>query len=127
MVFNVLIGDLCFIQIFLDLLQPAVLVARHYFAPRCSSQRDMNEAYSAKADIYIAFRLQLMSKYLTITLIYSAALPLAYGLAAAFLWLVSVRCSSVQCVKCGDRLEVSHRLSLSRVFYRRREPRPSLW
>ena len=64
MVFNVLIGDLFVIQIFMDLLQPAVLLKRHYLAPKTSTQREMNDAYSAKADIYVAFRLQVPSPLL---------------------------------------------------------------
>ena len=87
MVFNVLIGDTFVISILLDALQPAVLVARHLRAPRASCQREMNELYACQADIYVGFRLQLVAKFITITLIYSSALPLAYGLGAFFLWL----------------------------------------
>ena len=87
MILNVLLGDMLFIQIFLDLIQPPVLISRWLHAPRASTQREMNELYVAKADIYVAFRLQLMAKFLTVTLIFSSALPIAYGFAAAFLWL----------------------------------------
>eukprot|EP00967_Tisochrysis_lutea_P018280 scaffold20722_cov33-Tisochrysis_lutea.AAC.2 len=50
-------------------------------------QREMNAILSPKADIYVAFRLQLVAKLVVITLIYSSALPVAYLLTAAFMWL----------------------------------------
>ena len=87
MVFNVLIGDTFFICIFLDGLQPAVLLTRLVLAPKAATQREMNALYVAKADIYVAFRLQLIAKFITVTLIYSSAMPLAYSLGAIFLWL----------------------------------------
>ena len=67
MILNVLIGDLLFIQIVLDLLQPGVLLARHVHAPAAPTQREMNELYVAPADIYVAFRLQVNAHALVLT------------------------------------------------------------
>ena len=67
MILNVLIGDLLFIQIVLDLLQPGVLLARHVHAPAAPTQREMNELYVAPADIYVAFRLQVNTHALVLT------------------------------------------------------------
>jgi hypothetical protein len=47
----------------------------------------MNAILSPKADIYLAFRLQLVAKLVVICLIYSAALPISYLLTACFMWL----------------------------------------
>ena len=47
----------------------------------------MNHAFAHKADIYIAFRLQLVAKALCICLIYGAALPACYLLTAALCWV----------------------------------------
>lgn len=87
MVLNVLIGDTFIINLGIDLLQPGLLYARHVAAPAAHTQREMNQILSPKADIYLAFRLQLVTKLVVITLIYSSALPLCTLLTAAFMWL----------------------------------------
>jgi len=87
MIFNVLIGDLIVINIFIDLGQPGLLIARYLIAPRAHTQREQNHIYTPQADIYVAFRLQLVTKTMVICLIYSTALPLLYALASAFMWL----------------------------------------
>mmetsp|Transcript_13572 Transcript_13572/g.41242 ORF Transcript_13572/g.41242 Transcript_13572/m.41242 type:complete len:456 (-) Transcript_13572:335-1702(-) len=87
MVLNVLIGDTFVINLGIDLVQPGLLYARHVAAPAATTQREMNAILSPKADIYVAFRLQLVAKLVVITLIYSSALPVAYLLTAAFMWL----------------------------------------
>ena len=87
MIANVLIGDLGLILLVIDGLQIGLLVARYISAPRAKSQREMNDRFACKAEIYVAFRLQLVAKYITIVLIYGAALPIGYGLGALFLYL----------------------------------------
>ena len=84
---NVLLGDLFVISVFLDALQPGVLLARLLHAPKASCQREMNARYSCPAHIYVAFRLQLVAKFITITLLFASALPYAYLICAAFLYL----------------------------------------
>ena len=59
MIFNVLIGDLIVINIFIDLCQPGVQIARYFLAPLAHTQRDQNRIYTPNADIYVAFRLQV--------------------------------------------------------------------
>ncbi|KAL3910086.1 MAG: hypothetical protein SGPRY_009192, partial [Prymnesium sp.] len=76
MIFNVVIGDLIVISIFIDLCQPGVQFARYFLAPQALTQRELNHIYTPKADIYVAFRLQLVTKTMVICLIYSSALPL---------------------------------------------------
>ena len=87
MIFNVLIGDLLVINGIIDLGQPGIMIARYVKAPRAYTQREMNSLYSPKADIYVAFRLQLVTKFAVICLIYSSAMPGAYLFAAAFMWM----------------------------------------
>ena len=59
MIFNVLIGDLIVINIFIDLCQPGLQIARYLLAPRAHTQREQNQIYTPNADIYVAFRLQV--------------------------------------------------------------------
>ena len=43
--------------------------------------------FAPRADIYLAFRLQLTTKTIVITLLYSAALPICYIFCATFMWV----------------------------------------
>ena len=58
MILNVLIGDLFVIGLGIDLARPGAIVCRH-LATKATTQREMNHLYTEKADIYLAFRLQV--------------------------------------------------------------------
>ena len=87
MVLNVLFGDLAVITILIDLIRPEVLFKQHVLAPSAHTQQEMNIAYTPRADIYIAFRLQLVAKAICIGLIYGAALPACYLLTTIACWV----------------------------------------
>jgi len=87
MILNVLVGDLIVINLGIDLGRPDILISRHVLAKRTHTQREMNAMYAPRADIYLAFRLQLTTKCIVITLLYSAALPICYLFCAVFLWV----------------------------------------
>ncbi len=59
LIVNVMLGDCLFIQPLLDWVRVDVLFSRRVRAPRASTQLQMNEAYVARAGIYLAFRLQV--------------------------------------------------------------------
>ena len=114
MILNVLIGDLFVIGLGIDLARPGAIVCRH-LATKATTQREMNHLYTEKADIYLAFRLQVMGrashtttthhhlptprltphpstlqlvgKLPVITLIYSSAIPICYALCALMMWM----------------------------------------
>ena len=115
MILNVLIGDLFVIGLGIDLARPGAIVCRH-LATKATTQREMNHLYTEKADIYLAFRLQvrwaaplpptplhiplltprltphpsplqLVGKLPVITLIYSSAIPICYALCALMMWM----------------------------------------
>ena len=114
MILNVLIGDLFVIGLGIDLAprRDRVPPPRH----EATTQREMNHLYTEKADIYLAFRLQvrwaaplpptplhiplptprltphpstlqLVGKLPVITLIYSSAIPICYALCALMMWM----------------------------------------
>jgi len=66
---------------------PQVIFAQHVLAPLAHTQQEMNQKFTPKADIYLAFRLQLVSKAMCICLIYGAALPACYLLTTALCWV----------------------------------------
>ena len=59
---NVLLGDMVVINIGIDCGRPDVFIMRNFIAPRCKTQSKMNRAYIVDADVYLAFRLQLVAK-----------------------------------------------------------------
>jgi len=75
------------INVGIDLLRPDILFAQHVRAPRAHTQRERNLIFSPKADIYLAFRLQLVIKFVVISLIYSSALPICYLFTSFFMWI----------------------------------------
>ena len=87
MILNVLVGDLFVINLGIDLGRPDILIARHLLAKRLHTQREMNQMFAPRADIYLAFRLQLITKFIVVTLLYSTALPICYGFCCAFMWV----------------------------------------
>ena len=86
MILNVLIGDLFVIGLGIDLARPGAIVCRH-LATKATTQREMNHLYTEKADIYLAFRLQLVCKYIIIALMYASALPACFLLGFLFFLL----------------------------------------
>ena len=50
-------------------------IRRRLIAPGKLTQFEMNEAYSVKADLYVVDRLQILTKFAVLALMYSAALP----------------------------------------------------
>ena len=50
-------------------------IRRRLIAPYKLTQFEMNEAYSVKADLYVVDRLQILTKFAVLALMYSAALP----------------------------------------------------
>ena len=59
---QVLIGDMVVINLGIDLGRPDVAVRRRLLAPRAQTQSKMNRWYVIDADVWLAFRLQLVSK-----------------------------------------------------------------
>ena len=89
MVLNVLIGDIFVINLGIDLGQPGQLITKYLQAPHAKTQRELNSIItsSRNADIYLAFRLQLVVKIIVICLIYSGAIPICYLLTSFFMLL----------------------------------------
>ena len=85
-VISALVGDMVVINFGIDFLRPDVIIARR-LAKRSRTQRQMNGGYKRDADIYIAFRLQLLVKAIFITLMYGPGLPGCYLI--SFLFFVS--------------------------------------
>ena len=86
MVLNVLIGDIFVINLGIDFGQPGQLITKYLQAPTARTQRELNTMVTSSrtADIYLAFRLQLVVKIVVICLIYSSAIPICYLLTAFF-------------------------------------------
>ena len=61
MILNVLVGDLFVINLGIDLGRPDILISRHVLArsTRLRTQRELNQMFAPRADIYLAFRLQV--------------------------------------------------------------------
>ena len=87
MILNVLVGDLFVINLGIDLGRPDILIARHVLAKRLHTQRELNQMFAPRADIYLAFRLQLITKFVVVTLLYSTALPICYAFCCVFMWV----------------------------------------
>ena len=83
-ILTALVGDFLFINLLIDLVRPDVLLMRRVLAPRARTQRAMNALYKRDADIYVAFRLQLINKMVVVALIYGTAFPALYGLGFLF-------------------------------------------
>ena len=84
LILNGLVGDCFIIGLGVDGLRPDVLVRRALLAPHAASQFRMNALYTIDSDIQLAFRLQLCAKIVTLALIFSPAIPLAYPIAFLF-------------------------------------------
>lgn len=88
LVLNALVGDFFVINLLVDVIQPGVLIGRYVVAPSALTQNEANSAYATPADIYLAFRLQLVGKFVVLSVLFGAAMPGLYLLTAAFLTLV---------------------------------------
>lgn len=86
---NVCLGDAIFIQILLDFLQIPVIIRRWCIAPCQRSQQAMDEAYTAPAGIYLAFRVQLAVKFTVLAATFGSAIPTLYAYAAFYFWLAA--------------------------------------
>ena len=84
LILNGLVGDCFIIGLGVEGLRPDVLVRRALLAPHAASQFRMNALYTIDSDIQLAFRLQLCAKIVTLALIFSPAIPLAYPIAFLF-------------------------------------------
>ena len=56
---NFMFGDCILIQVLLDFVKVDTVVNRNCRAPKAKTQLEMDRLYTAEADIYLAFRLQL--------------------------------------------------------------------
>ncbi len=88
LVLQALVGDFFVINLCVDLLQPGVLIGRYVVAPLAITQKEMNSAYATPADIFLAFRLQLIGKFVVLSVLFGSAMPGLYVLTACFLTLV---------------------------------------
>ena len=86
-IMKALLGDLLLINLGFDLWRPHPdLFRRYVLAPRVQTQPMMNETYEVRADVTLAFRIQLMSKMLSVGLMFSFGFPFLYLAIALYFW-----------------------------------------
>jgi hypothetical protein len=83
---NVMFGDAIFIQVACDFVQIPIFIGRCR-AKYKKTQQAMDEAYSAPAGIYLAFRLQLAAKFAVLCTVFGSAIPTLYAIGAFYFWL----------------------------------------
>ena len=87
---NGMIVDFGFITCVVQGWNIGVQISRRVGAPYLAlTQYEANEAYAVKADGYVIDRLQMVTKFVVMTYIYSSAMPLLWGIVVAVL-LVSM-------------------------------------
>jgi len=87
LIINGLIGDLFVICIFVDGIRPQDVIRRRILAPAAKTQARMNDLATIPADIYLAFRVQLMNKFIVLGLMYGFAIPILYIIVALYMWV----------------------------------------
>ena len=86
---NFMFGDCILIQVLLDFVKVDTVVNRNCLAPKATTQLEMDRLYTAEADIYLAFRLQLAGKFVVICAMFGSAIPILYLIAALYFWLAA--------------------------------------
>jgi hypothetical protein len=83
-VINSMIGDIAFINVVLEWIRPDKMIQRHWLAKRARSQHEANMMYEGP-DFMIAFRYQLILKFIFMGLMFSTAIPVSSFVVALFL------------------------------------------
>jgi len=83
-VINGMIGDITFISIVLEWVRPDKMIQRYWLAKRARSQHEANVMYEGP-DFMIAFRYQLILKFIFMGLMFSTAIPVSSFVVAIFL------------------------------------------
>jgi hypothetical protein len=77
---NGMIVDAGFITCVVQGWNLGVQIARRVVAPRALTQFEADQAYAVKADGYVVDRLQMVTKFIVMTYIYSSVMPLLWGI-----------------------------------------------
>jgi hypothetical protein len=81
------LGDCILIPSLLDWLTLDMPLRRYVFAPRQKTQLGMDRLWIKQSDLYLAFRVQLASKFVVLCLAFGAAMPMLYLFGCVFfLW-----------------------------------------
>ena len=86
LIFNAMLGDLTVICWGIDFVRPGDLIRRRWLAPRAKTQAKANELHAVEAEITLAFRVQLMNKFLLLGLTFSFAMPALYLFILLYMW-----------------------------------------
>ena len=87
LILNALIGDLIIINFVMDCFRPPEFIQKYVIAKRARTQARMNELRSVPADITLAFRVQMMNKFVTLGLMFSFGIPILYVILGVYGWL----------------------------------------
>ena len=83
-----IVGDAFVINLLVDLGRPQDRIAR-WQARRARTQRAMNSLWKCNGDLYIAFRQQLVSKWIVLGLMFSSVVPALLPLIFVFLFIAN--------------------------------------
>ena len=96
-----MLADTFVIQFLLDVLRPFPDFINRCKARKARTQAKMNELWVMRADIYLAFRVQLAGKMLVLACMFGSAIPLLFLIGACYAAIARWVDRRVQRVECA--------------------------